>query len=79
METKLTMKAARVNKNLSQKESAKIIGVSKDTIGNWERGKSFPSAKYIPKLEKAYGIKYDNIIFLNKNNALSVSNAARHK
>lgn len=32
---KITIKAARVNKNLSQKEAAKLIGVSKDTIGAW--------------------------------------------
>lgn len=58
---KITIKAARVNAGLSQKEASKKIGVSKDTIGNWERGKSFPSTKLIPVIEKVYNIEYDYI------------------
>ena len=53
---KITIKAARVNKNLSQKEAAKLIGVSKDTVGSWDRGKSMPNAKYIPAIEKVYEV-----------------------
>lgn len=58
---KITIKAARVNAGLSQKEASEKIGVSKDTIGNWERGKSYPSAKLIPIIEKVYDIGYDYI------------------
>lgn len=66
---KINLKAARVNAGLTQKQAAKLIGVSKDTIGSWERGKFFPSTKYIPLIEKAYKTKYDNISFLAINNA----------
>ncbi|MFR8652733.1 helix-turn-helix transcriptional regulator [Megamonas funiformis] len=66
---KITIKAARVNKNLSQKEAAKLIGVSKDTVGAWDRGKSMPNAKYIPAIEKVYGVSYKDLIFLQSNNA----------
>ncbi len=62
---KITIKAARVNKNLSQKEAAKLIGVSKDTVGAWDRGKSMPNAKYIPAIEKVYGVSYKDLIFYN--------------
>lgn len=62
---KITIKAARVNKNLSQKEAASLIGVSKDTIGAWDRGKSMPNAKYIPAIEKVYGVSYKDLIFLH--------------
>ena len=58
---KISMKAARVNAGLSQKEAALKIGVTKDTLGNWERGKSFPSTKYIPLIEKTYNVGYDYI------------------
>ena len=61
----ITLKAARINKNLTQKEAAERIEVSKDTVGNWERGKSYPSANQIKKIEEVYGIHYDNIIFLH--------------
>lgn len=69
---KMTLKAARVNKSLTQLQAAEILGVTEDTVSNWERGKSYPDALMIKKIEKVYGVKYDDIIFLPKNNALSV-------
>lgn len=72
MNNKISIKAARVNAGMTQKEAAFKLGVSKDTIGNWERGKSFPSIKIIPEIEKIYKIKYENIIFLPQDNAISV-------
>lgn len=69
MSSKITMKAARVNANLTQKELAELVGVTKDTVGKWERGLSFPSISKIPLLEKAYNIEYKDIIFLPNNNA----------
>lgn len=40
---KVSLKAARVNANLTQIEAAKKLNVTKDTIANWEnycRGRS---------------------------------------
>lgn len=37
---KISLKAARSNRNLTQKQAAVLIGVSEDTISNWERGVS---------------------------------------
>lgn len=68
-ELKMTLKAARINTGLSQAEASKKIGVSKDTLGNWERGKTYPNALHIRKIEDAYGVQYDSIIFLLENNA----------
>ncbi len=39
MKEKLTMKAARINANLTQEELAKLVGVSKDTVGTPKRKK----------------------------------------
>lgn len=69
---KLTLKAARVNVGLSQKDAALAIGVTKDTISNWERRKSFPNAEFLERIQKVYKIPYDSINFLPQNNALSV-------
>lgn len=69
---KITLKAARVNKGLTQEKAAFKIGVAKYTISNWERGRSYPDALCIKKIEKVYEINYNDIIFLPKNNALSV-------
>lgn len=64
---KLTLKAARINCNLTQQEAANKIGVTIDTIGNWERAKSFPNALHIRRIEEVYGVPYDNLIFLPNN------------
>lgn len=64
---KLTLKAARINCNLTQQEAADKIGVTIDTIGNWERAKSFPNALHIRRIEEVYGVPYDNLIFLPGN------------
>ena len=61
---KITLKAARVNNNLTQKKAAEEIGVSVDTIRSWEKSETFPSAEMIPRIERVYRISYDNIIFL---------------
>lgn len=49
---------------ISQQEAAKLLDVSKDTLSNYERGVSFPDVPIINNIEKIYGIKYDQIIFL---------------
>lgn len=63
MSIKISMAAARVNAGLKQKELAKKCKVSESTIVNWENGKSFPNARKLPLLEKAYGIPLDYVKF----------------
>lgn len=65
----VSLKAARVNAGLTQKIAAERLKVSEDTIGNWERGKSFPDAINIKNIEKVYGVRYDQLIFLPHNYA----------
>lgn len=63
-EMKLSLKTARELKGLKQSEAADLIGVSKDTLGNYERGKSYPDIPILRKIEEVYGVSYDNLIFL---------------
>jgi len=60
----ITLKAARVNAGYLQQETAKLLGVAEKTYGRWEKGKSFPDAIQIKKIEELFGVKYDNLIFL---------------
>lgn len=62
----ITLKAARVNKNLTQKEAAERIGVSSDVISNWERQVSFPNVLQLKAIEKTYGVTYSQLIFSPK-------------
>lgn len=69
MRVAITLKAARVNRNLTQKEAAKLIGVSLKTLQNYELGESFPDVPVIRQIEKVYGMSYSEIIFLPKHTA----------
>ncbi len=62
----MTLKAARINAGYTQQEAADRINVTSDTISNWERGKSFPDAVQIRRIEEAYGVPYDLLIFCPK-------------
>lgn len=59
----ITLKAARVNVELTQSAVAEKLGVSISTIKNWETGKTFPKQPMIEKLCELYGVAYDNIFF----------------
>ena len=61
---KITLKAARVNAGLTQDEVAKILKKSKNTIVNYENGKSSPGIEIGKALAKLYGLSVDDIIFL---------------
>lgn len=65
---KLTLKAARINKGLTQQQAAKAIGIGVDTLSNYERGKTYPDIITLKKIEEAYEIEYKNIIFFNPDN-----------
>ncbi len=60
----ISLKAARTNAGLTQEEAAEKIGVSKDAIRAWEKHKSFPNCKYIPAIEKVYGVEYKDLKIL---------------
>lgn len=63
-DAKMTLKMAREIKGLTQENAAKLIGVSTDTLGNYERGKSYPDIPVLRKIEEVYDISYNQIIFL---------------
>ena len=61
---KLTLKAARVNKGLTQTELAEKVGVSLPTICNWETGETIPKVDKIGKLLEVLEVKFEEINFL---------------
>lgn len=66
---KLTLKAARVNAGLTQKQAAKKLKVSNKTLCNWENYIAIPKADKICMICDLYSMKYDDIIFFKPNNA----------
>nr|DAF79726.1 MAG TPA: Repressor protein CI [Caudoviricetes sp.] len=63
MDFQISLKAARVNVNMTQQEVANLLNINKSTIASWEKGKTQPKYKQASKLSKIYGIPYDNINF----------------
>lgn len=61
----ITLKAARVNSNLTQKEAAKQLGINICTLINYETGKTFPTADVIKRIETLYNVEFKDLIFLS--------------
>lgn len=61
---KITLRAARVNVGLSQKEAAEALKVSNKTLCKWENGETFPKQNYIDSICDLYGVTYNDLIFL---------------
>lgn len=57
----ISLAAARVNAKLTQTEVANKLGVSKQTIINWEKGRIIPRIPEIETLARVYNIPQDNI------------------
>jgi transcriptional regulator with XRE-family HTH domain len=53
------IKELRVEKNLSQMQLAKIIGVSQKAIDYWERSVNEPKASYIIAIVVFFEISFD--------------------
>jgi transcriptional regulator with XRE-family HTH domain len=64
----ITLKAARVNKNLSQTEAAKLLNIAVCTLISYEKGYTFPNVETIKKMESLYDVDFRDITFLPKNN-----------
>ena len=61
----LSLAAARVNANLTQKEFAKLCNVSESTVIAWESGRRYPNVKKLAEIERALGISLNHIRFGN--------------
>ena len=49
-------------KELSQEELAEVIGVSRQTISNWELGETSPNPEQLKLLSKVLGVSVDELI-----------------
>lgn len=53
---------ARTNANLTQEQVAEVLGVSRQTISNWENEKTYPDIKSVVALSDLYGISLDYLL-----------------
>lgn len=64
----ITLAAARVNAGLTQEDVAKALNVGKQTIVNWEKGKSEPKMSQCRLLSELYKMPLDYIFLPTKSN-----------
>ena len=67
----ITLRALRVNMGIDQKTAARFLGVTPETLGSWEAGKTFPNVPQITKIENLYEVTYADINFLPQNIGLT--------
>ena len=56
------IKAARVEKKFTQEQVAEALGVSRQTISNWENGKSYQDIISVIKMSECYGVSLDYLL-----------------
>jgi len=60
---KISLKAARVNANLTILEAAKLLGIGKDTLIKWEKEPRIVNTLKQENISSVYKIPIDNIFF----------------
>lgn len=65
---KISLEAVRVNAKKTQKEWAKLLGVSNATVVNWEKGNTEPSLSVLRKMSELSNIPMDFIFVPDKFN-----------
>ena len=60
------LKVWRARKNVSQKQLADAVGLSRQTVNSIERGKFVPSALTVLKLARFFETNVDEIFFLDE-------------
>lgn len=63
------LKVARAERNLSQEELARLVGVTRQTISSIETGQYCPSALLAFLLARQFGKRVDELFFLEGENS----------
>lgn len=63
----------RKSRNLSQVDVAKALGVSKQTVSNWENDNILPSIDMLIKVSRFFSVSTDYLLELDSRNYLEVS------
>ena len=62
MEIGSKLKNARNEKGITQEQAAEVLGVSRQTISNWENNKSYPDIVSVIKMSDIYSVSLDHLL-----------------
>lgn len=68
------IKKLRREKDLTQEKLAEFLGVTFQSISNWERGESYPDITLLPEIANFFGVSVDELLGLNKAEAEKKAN-----
>ncbi len=63
----------RLAKNMSQVQLAEIIGVTKQSVSNWENDNILPSVDMVIKLASVFDVSSDYLLGLDNSRSVDVS------
>lgn len=58
---RMSMKALRIDRGLTQAEFASALNVTKKTVSSWESGKTHPKVDKIEAICEVLSVPYDDI------------------
>lgn len=53
---------ARLKANMTQEQASEVLGVSRQTISNWENEKTYPDIVSVVKMSDMYSISLDRLL-----------------
>ena len=62
MEIGVLIREARNAANLSQEQAAESLGVSRQTVSNWETGKTYPDIISVIRMSDLYSVSLDHLL-----------------
>lgn len=67
------IRSLRIARNMSQVELAHRLGVSKQSVSNWENDNIQPSVEMLIKLAKIFSVSTDYLLGLDTSDLINVS------
>ena len=67
------IKFLREQKNYTQTELAKKLGITRSSVNAWEMGISVPSTQYIVELSNMFSVSTDYLLGVEKTSAIDIS------
>lgn len=65
------IKDARTAAQLTQEQVAEALGISRQTVSNWENGRTYPDIGSVVKLSDLYGVSLDHLLKGKKEEPMS--------
>lgn len=72
------LKKLRFEKDITQAEFAKVIGVAQQTVGSWEKGNSAPNYDTLNKIADYFNVSADYLLGRKSANKISLSNEQKN-